>query len=175
MATNLTDELCTRCGLCCDGTLLADVELSGPAEVARVELLGLELDETEDRPVLVLPCAALSGTRCGVYAHRPRCCRTFECRLLQNARRGAVTVESARGVIANTLHRIGRVEALLALLGQRDTGLPLKERVAAALAAESGGALARRMRRELANEMAALESAIRNHFLAGRWREGPGG
>ena len=38
----LTDTLCTRCGLCCDGTLFGDVELRGPVEAAQVEALGLE-------------------------------------------------------------------------------------------------------------------------------------
>ena len=28
METRLTDTLCTRCGLCCDGTLFAEVELA---------------------------------------------------------------------------------------------------------------------------------------------------
>ena len=49
----LTDLLCTRCGLCCDGTLLADVQLGSPAEVNRVELLGLALDEDGERPLIV--------------------------------------------------------------------------------------------------------------------------
>ena len=32
METRLTDTLCTRCGLCCDGTLFAEVELAHRAE-----------------------------------------------------------------------------------------------------------------------------------------------
>ena len=83
----LTDTLCTRCGLCCDGTLLGDVELTGPAEAARLELLGLDVDTDDaDTELLSLPCAALCGTRCGIYLQRPQSCRTFECRLLQNPR-----------------------------------------------------------------------------------------
>ena len=96
MAQDLTDTLCTRCGLCCDGTLFADVELVGQAEIARLEIMGMEV-ENEDRNTGLLsqPCAALRGTRCGIYAHRPKCCRVFECHLLQNTQRGAVTVERA--------------------------------------------------------------------------------
>ena len=45
MTRPLTDTLCTKCGLCCDGTLFADVELVGQAEAARLEIMGLEVDE----------------------------------------------------------------------------------------------------------------------------------
>ena len=67
----------------------ADVELVGQAEVARLEIMGMEV-ENEDRNTGLLsqPCAALGGTRCGIYAHRPKCCRMFKCQLLQSAQRG---------------------------------------------------------------------------------------
>ena len=96
MTRNLADTLCTSCGLCCDGTLFADVELVGQAEAARLEIMGLELDDGETNAgLLSQPCAALQGGRCGIYAYRPKCCRVFECHLLQNAQRGAVTAERA--------------------------------------------------------------------------------
>ena len=49
MSPLLTDTLCTNCGLCCDGTLFADVELVGQAEIARLrsELEGLRATVTE--------------------------------------------------------------------------------------------------------------------------------
>src|SRR5437899_24794 len=139
MAASLTDRLCTRCALCCDGSLFADVELSGPAEATGLEILGLEIDEDDaDGGVLPLPCTALRGRRCGIYAHRPECCRTFECRLLQDVRRGEVDVARAAERIADALERVGRVERLLARLGQRDGRLPLRERCAEALAVRAG-------------------------------------
>src|SRR5262249_54395118 len=96
MAPSLTDTLCTKCGLGRDRTLFADVELVGQAEVARLEFMGMEVDNEErNTGLLSQPCAALRGTRCGIYAHRPKCCRAFECGLLQNAQRGAVSVEHA--------------------------------------------------------------------------------
>ncbi len=88
----VTDTLCTRCGLCCDGTLFGDVELTGRREAARLEALGLDVDTDDaDVELLALPCAGLRKTRCSVYAHRPQCCRTFECRLLQETERGTVS------------------------------------------------------------------------------------
>src|SRR5215468_1936497 len=128
MTPSLTETLCTKCGLCCDGTLFADVELVGQAEAARLEIMGMEV-ESEDRNVGLLsqPCAALRGTRCGIYAHRPNCCRVFECHLLQNARRGAVTIERALEQIADARAQIRKVRVLLDRLGNRDEDLPIKE------------------------------------------------
>src|SRR5262252_11217599 len=101
MTPSLTDTLCTSCGLCCDGTLFADVELAGRAEVARIEIMGMAIeDEGRSSGLLSQPCAALRGTRCGIYSHRPKCCRVFECHLLQSAERGAIKVERALEQIA---------------------------------------------------------------------------
>ena len=105
-----TDALCTRCGLCCDGTLFADVELAGRAEAAGLEVMGQEIeDDDAGGGLLVQPCGALQRRRCGIYAHRPECCRTFECRLLQDVRRGSVGLERAGEQIEEALTRIGRV------------------------------------------------------------------
>ena len=167
-APSLTDTLCTRCGLCCDGTLFADVELAGRAESASLEVLGLEVeDDDPGRALLIQPCLALQGKRCSIYAHRPQCCRTFECRLLHDVRRGAVSVERAEEHISDALNRIARVEALLIQLGQPKRRLPLKERCDEALAAEhSGGLSVDRKRAELEAAMSAVERLIRTIFLA---------
>jgi uncharacterized protein len=167
MAPNLTDALCTRCGLCCDGSLFADVELSGPAEATRMEAMGLAVEEDDaDDALLLQPCRALRGTRCGAYAHRPECCRTFECRLLQDVRRGAADVPRARRRIAETRRRIRRVEELLTRLGRRDARLPLGERCAEALAADSGPS-AERTRARLEAAMSAVQDMLRETFLEG--------
>lgn len=165
MTASLTDTLCTTCGLCCDGTLFADVEL-GPAEAARLEIMGMEVEQ-EDRSVGLLsqPCAALRGTRCGIYAHRPACCRVFECRLLQNAARGAVTVERALEQIADAREQIRQVRAMLRGLGHRDESLPLKERCAETLAEVGGSASEIEGRAALEAALATLEKTIWNTFL----------
>jgi hypothetical protein len=169
MKPSLTDTLCTRCALCCDGSLFADVELAGRAEATRLEVLGLEIEDGDTGALLSLPCAALEGRRCGIYPHRPECCRTFECRLLQDVRRGAVSVERAGEQIAEALGRIARVRALMAQLGYRRGRLPLRERCAEALAKDANAAPdAKRKRAELEAEMSALEKLIRKTFLGGR-------
>jgi len=172
MKQSLTDRLCTRCGLCCDGSLFADVELAGATEAAGLEVMGLEIEEDDaGGGLLVQPCVALQGKRCSIYAHRPECCRTFECGLLQDAQRGAVTVERAGEHIAEALKRVARVRELAAALGQRDGRLPLKERYAEALALADEAAntpALNRKRAELEAEMTAVEELMRRRFLGGR-------
>ena len=101
MEPSLTDTLCTRCGLCCDGSLFADVELAGRAEATRLEVMGLEIEDDDTAGgLLLLPCGALRGRLCSIYPHRPECCRTFECRLLQDVR--LIYPEPARRLDART-------------------------------------------------------------------------
>ena len=120
--------------------------------------------------LMLQPCAALQGKRCGIYAHRPECCRTFECRLLQDVRHGTVGVARAREHIAGALKQVGLVRKLAAALGQRDARLPLKERCAEALAPDDGAGAdpdTARQRAKLETAMKAVERTIRKTFLRG--------
>lgn len=166
MKPSLTDTLCTRCALCCDGSLFADVELAGRAEATRLEVMGLEIEDDDTGALLTLPCGALQGRLCSIYPHRPECCRTFECGLLQDVRRGVVSVERAGEQIAEALTRIGRVRELMAQLGHRQGRLPLRESCAEALAR---GARAdpevNRKRAELETAMSAVDELIQKTFL----------
>jgi hypothetical protein len=146
--------------------LFADVELAGRAEATGLEILGLEVEDDDAGGLLLLPCGALQGTRCSIYAHRPQCCRTFECRLLQQVRRGVVSVEQAGGLIAEALKRIGRVRGLMVELGQRNKRLPLREACAEVLARKAAAnPEVNRKRFELEAEMSAVEELIGKTFL----------
>jgi len=148
--------------------LFADVELAGRAEATRLEAMGLEIEDDDPSGAQLLqPCVALRGRRCSIYEHRPECCQTFECRLLQDVRRGAVGVERAKEQIAEALKRIGRVKGLLAHLGQHDARLPLGERCAEELAKDTdSNPEVNRTRTELEAAMSAVERLIRRKFLA---------
>jgi hypothetical protein len=167
MSSSLTDALCTRCALCCDGSLFADVELASRAEATGLEILGLETeDDDTSGGLLLLPCGALRGTRCGIYAHRPECCRTFECRLLQDVRRGVVSEARALEHIANVRERIGRIRELVGRSGRRAAHLPLAERGAEALARRAGASPeAQRKRLALEAAITDVETMIRKTFL----------
>jgi hypothetical protein len=167
MTKTLTETLCTQCGLCCDGSLFADVELAGRAESTELQAMGLVIDDDDsDGALLMQPCAALRGRRCSVYAHRPACCRTFECRLLQDVRCGAMDVERAGELIVDTLERVARVRKLMARLGQRDRSLPLQESCAEVLSEDPDPDPAvNRARAELGAAMSAVANQIQRTFL----------
>ena|ERR1041385_8327416 len=170
MKRSLTDTLCTRCGLCCDGSLFADVELANTDEASALEIMGLEIEDADgdDGALLLQPCRALKGKRCSIYPHRPDCCRTFECRLLQEAKRGAVGVEQAKEKIAEALSRIERVKELIGQLGQGYERLPLKARCVEALARTEEVAAdpaLKRKRADLQAAMTSVESLLQETFL----------
>jgi hypothetical protein len=118
---------------------------------------------------MALPCPALEGTRCSIYAHRPGACRAFECRLLTRAGRGEIGVEQALALVADTRRRIDGVRRQMAALGQADDRLPLRERYtdAVALSAETpADATSRRRRRTLEATMAGITRIIEAEFLS---------
>jgi len=172
MNPRLTDTLCTRCGICCDGSLFADAELASGDEASALEVMGLEIEADDDDGggLLVQPCGALKGRRCSIYPHRPDCCRTFKCRLLQEAERGMVEVERAKEKIAQALRRIERVKELVVQLGTSDERLPLKEQCLEALALSETvavGPAAKRKRAELQAAMTSVERLVQSTFLGG--------
>ena len=136
-----------------------------------MEVMGLEVDEEDGDAkggLLAQPCDALQGKRCGIYAYRPECCRTFECRLLQEARRGAVSVAQAVKHIAEALTQVGQVRGLAAQLGQRGGRLPLKEHCLEALAMSdeaTANPTLNRKRAQFEAEMATVEGLIQEKFL----------
>src|SRR5437879_2652756 len=107
MKPSLTNSLCTGCGLCCNGSLFADVELTNRDEASALEVMGLDIedDDDDDRRLLLQPCGALKGKRCSIYPYRPDCCRAFECRLLRDVKRGAVGIDLAKEKVAQALMR----------------------------------------------------------------------
>jgi hypothetical protein len=154
--------------------LFADVELAGHDEASSLEMLGLEIEDADGdhRGLLIQPCRALEGRRCSVYPDRPDCCRTFECKLLQEVRLGLVSVASARELIADALDRRTRILTLIAALGHRDERLPLKERCAETLAGATPhgpGSGRSTIRDELDAAMQAFERLMQRSFV-GRLR-----
>lgn len=163
----LTDRLCTSCGLCCNGTLLGDVELSGPAEAAHLEMLGLDLDDDEiGAELLPLPCAALCELRCSIYTHRPKSCRQFECRLLQDARNGLITLDQSLAEIGRARRQVQLVDKLLTALKTGQRKMPLAERYSDGIAEARGrGPDTARLCEDLEAAMNALMHTIRTTFL----------
>jgi hypothetical protein len=130
------EQLCPNCGLCCDSTLFADVELRAGDDPPRLEQLGLSLfTKGRKKPAFAQPCACFDGKLCGIYPDRPKRCRTFECGLLKRVQAGKLDAGAALKSIAIARRKAEKVRALLRQLGQNDGHLPMSKRYAQAMSA----------------------------------------
>jgi uncharacterized protein len=133
---NGIEQLCPRCGLCCDSTLFADVELRAGDDAKRLAKLGLTLyPKTKTKFAMDQPCACFDGKLCRIYADRPKRCGLFECGLLKRVESGEMTTKTALKKITDARQQADDVRARLCLLGQRDEALALTHRYAEVMAA----------------------------------------
>ncbi len=120
---SIAEQLCLKCGLCCNGVIFRDVELQPGDNAARLQSLGLHVRAPRTaagRAKFPQPCAALDGCRCRIYADRPTYCRQFECALFKAVRAGRIDVSAALHLIRTTRDRAARVLRLLHELGDTD-------------------------------------------------------
>jgi len=168
------EQLCTRCGLCCNGALFADVKLN-PGErapVARALAAAVAKPARARRPLarLVQPCAAFDGRLCRIYADRPSHCHNFVCALLGQVRGGGTDVKTALAIIRRTRARAARAGRLLAALGDDDVTAPLAarfRRTAARLGDGSAGASESDLFSQLTLVMHELNRSLAAHFYPG--------
>ena len=121
MAVNGIEQLCPNCGLCCDSTLFADVELRAGDDAKRLAKLGLTIEKkTRTKLAFAQPCACFDGKLCAIYADRPQRCRKFECGLLKKVEANAMTPGAALKKIAAAKRRVEKVRELLRQSGQRE-------------------------------------------------------
>jgi uncharacterized protein len=129
---NLGEQLCTACGLCCDGTLFDLVKLEGSDDGAKLKALGLPVKVSRGKtPVTRFPqpCAALCADRtCRLYADRPWQCRVFECGVFKDAKAGRITPAAALRLIKKARKRADKARQLLRELGDTEEHRALGER-----------------------------------------------
>jgi len=133
--TEAVSQLCPNCGLCCDSTLFADVELRAGDDAGRLAELGLSLAKKGGKLAFAQPCACFDGKLCGIYADRPKRCRTFECGILKKVEADEMTVDTALKKISEAKKRAEKVRELLRSLGQREEQMALTHRYAEAMSA----------------------------------------
>jgi uncharacterized protein len=130
------EQLCPNCGMCCDSTLFADVELRAGDDPKRLKKLGLTIEKkTATKLAFAQPCACFDGKLCQIYADRPKRCGLFECGLLKRVGQGAMTPAEALKKIRETKKRADGVRMLLRELGQRDEAMALTHRYSEAMSA----------------------------------------
>ena len=136
MPVNEIDQLCLKCGLCCDSTLFADVELRAGDDPKQLKKLGLSLQKKgRGKLAFAQPCACFDGQLCGIYGERPRRCRLFECGLLKRVGTGEITVNAALKKISTAKNQAEKVRELLRLTGQNDGRMALTHRYTEAMSA----------------------------------------
>jgi uncharacterized protein len=157
--------LCTHCGHCCSGTVVAYASLGSEEEVARGRRLRLPIYEKETGgSAFTLPCPRIEERRCGVYDDRPRSCRDYQCKLLQRFLAGEIALAEALGVV----ERLGALtDRVRAQLGPQDPTASVFVQTDAYVAALGPDAHGERSRREHAAfwlDMVELEMLLRRQF-----------
>ena len=131
---DVSSRLCLACGLCCDGTLFADVELQPGDSAERLRALGQKLRRGKDSTgnsvqKFSQPCPALGpDCRCAFYADRPTRCREFDCAVLRSVQSGELTPEAALRRIRHARKQRDAVRSALAALGNEEVARPLSQR-----------------------------------------------
>lgn len=133
---NGVEQLCPNCGLCCDSTLFADVELRAGDNAKQLRRHGLKLERKgQGKLAFAQPCACFDGKLCTIYGDRPKRCRLFECGLLKRVEAGDMTAGLALKKIAAAKKQVARVRELLESLGQHDEATALTHRYAEVMSA----------------------------------------
>lgn len=133
---NGIEQLCPNCGLCCDSTLFADVELRAGDDAKRLKKLGLTIEKkTATKLAFAQPCACFDGKLCTIYRDRPKRCGLFECGLLKRVEAGEMTTKAALKKITEAKQRAERVRELLRAIGQQEERMALTHRYAEAMSA----------------------------------------
>ena len=130
------DQLCLQCGLCCDGTLFADVELRAGDDAKQLKKLGLPI-ASKGKSKLAFPqsCACFDGKLCRIYEQRPKRCRQFACGLLKQVEAGRLDPPTALKTIGTARKQFEKVNTLLVAMGQGDRAVALTQRFSSAMSA----------------------------------------
>lgn len=112
MTDSPSAQLCTSCGLCCDGTIYDNLRLE-PGESAEFGTSD-RVQESAEGEMLQLPCPLLSGTCCTIYASRPAICRKYRCAQLRAVEDGALPFDAALDNVARAKSLVAEVRRYLA-------------------------------------------------------------
>ena len=127
-------QLCTACGMCCDGNLFAFVAVSSDeARVLAAE--GVKVLDDRGRLKLGQRCAALEGCHCRVYEKRPFACRRFDCLLARSLTDKELPLSEALAIVVEAKQRLARLEGLLSKPRVGDPSGPVRR---AAMLHQSG-------------------------------------
>ncbi len=163
------DQLCPNCGMCCDSTLFADVELRAGDDPKRLKKLGLTIEKkTATKLAFAQSCACFDGKFCTIYGGRPKRCRLFECGVLKRVKAGEMTPAAALKKIKAAKKRAELVRELLRQCGQRDEAMALTHRYSEVMSAPMDMSAPEEAERrgELMMVVSELMDTLQREFLA---------
>lgn len=105
------EDLCTNCGMCCDGTLFAYVEVAEDERAAVQQLFTLHAGT--EGPIFHQPCSYNRDRKCTVYDDRPRTCRAYRCKTLSALRSGEIEAPEASRRVVETQRALAGIRPLL--------------------------------------------------------------
>jgi len=163
-------QLCSQCGLCCNGVLFGDVELQPGDKAAQLASLGLPIFRKGRKQAFTQPCSCLEAGLCRIYADRPKQCRAFRCTQLRLVDQGQKPLLAALRKIRRTKKLSLEVARLCRELGHHDEAVPLNLRYAAVMAEPldlAGDEGRGKLRGELMQAVGRLAQALERDFLHG--------
>ena len=94
-------DICTACGMCCDGTLFSYVEITQEEENLLADN-GFEVSINKDKEhQFEQPCPKLISGCCSFYQSRPQSCRAYSCYLIQEVSDGDISAHQALDTVAD--------------------------------------------------------------------------
>lgn len=109
-------QLCKKCGLCCNGTLFGSVRLTDEDMQHITEHIPDLIIQDSKKP-FKQPCRYYQGKSCSIYSGwRPNACSTFVCKLLIRYRQKKISFTEAINVIEQTVERAEHVRKRLSIV-----------------------------------------------------------
>jgi len=160
-------DLCSACGLCCDGTLFYSVVLQPEDSPKQLIGLGLKLQKKKKQFQFLQPCSAFCGTHCSIYEHRPTRCRAFECEQLRRMTAAEVSPYDAHARVAEARAYLDEVQGLLRQMGETHEKRNILRRYDAICARVSDPTeepAATQLKERLTASLQKLEDFLSRHF-----------
>lgn len=160
-------DLCSACGLCCDGTLFYSVVLQPGDSPKELISLGLKLKKKKKQFQFLQPCSAFCGTHCSIYDHRPTRCRAFECEQLRRMNAAEISPGEALARVREAKASLNEVKSLLRQMGELHEKRNILRRYDAICARVPDPAdepEATLLKERLTASLEGLETLLRQHF-----------
>ncbi len=159
-------ELCLSCGGCCNGMLHDHGKLKADETELVSQLRLIPYQEKFDYIAFCLPCSCFKDSKCSVYAHRPKKCRDYQCKLLKEYLQGTTSFEESIELVRKA---ISLMETIYQHIGGVDPSKTIWEQIEDFMELQEGSVNiegSRRINVRLLLDMKKL-STICNHFDPG--------